>query len=389
MKKNLLPGLLSVLLLAFFILAPAKETGPPLIIKGAKIYTCGPQGVLATAALSLEGGKIKKIFKEGEVPSGPSLDFSGLSIMPGIVDGQTYISGYYRLLENTQAVTSALIAYPAFDPLSHEVQEALKSGITTVHFAPRNANLVGGISSIFKLTDKLGDLRFLKKEAFLKISLNGEAIRQDRAPTSLMGAEMMLDELIQRAKDNDGLGREAIFKEVGIDKLATGRLLPLIAASSYEEIQTALKWLSSKKMRGILVGGEEAYLFADELKKNDIAILFSPLLPALPEKMAGRAALLLKKGVKTAIASFMPETDPWILRFSALLLYQQGISEEEALKTITILPAQILGIADAIGSIEEGKDADFVVFSGDPLDMRAKIRAVYINGQPALSSKEK
>jgi imidazolonepropionase-like amidohydrolase len=80
----------------------------------------------------------------------------------------------------------------------------------------------------------------------------------------------------------------------------------------------------------------------------------------------------------------MPESGPSSLRFSALMLYHQGVSQQEALRTITLTPAKILGVENLVGSIEEGKHADFVVLEGEPLDLGSRIVAVYVNGIPVV-----
>lgn len=387
-QRRCVIGFIFIFLLFFIAFSGRKENERNFLIKGAKIYTLSSIGTLREASLLIEKGKIKKIIRAGKLPSVPVVDYSGKCIIPGIIDAHTYLSGYYRLLENTQPITSDLIAYAAFDPLSPEVQDALRSGITTVNFSPRNENLVGGISSVFKLSRKLEDLRFLKKEAFLKISFNGEVVRKDRAPTSLMGAAMILSEKMQKMKENNRRKREEIFKEEGLLKLLEGSLQPLVAASTYEEINTALEWLRRWNMKGVIVGGEEASYFSEYLKKKDIPVLLSPLLFSLPEKLAKNAALLLREGVSAAFVSDMPEGEALGLRLSALLLYHQGISQEEALRTITLFPAQIFGVEDSVGSLEEGKDADIVVLSGEPLDLSSKIVAVYSNGQ-LIFKKEK
>jgi imidazolonepropionase-like amidohydrolase len=357
----------------------SEETAGSLFIKGAKVYTSGLRGVLHDAGLLIQGGKIKKILEGGNVPAGNVLDYSGTCIVPGFIDAHTYVSAYYRLLENSRVVTSDLAAFAAYDPTSPEVRAALEQGITTINLSPRNENLVGGETSIFKLStgDKAPTL--LRKEGFLKISFSKEMERDDRAPTSLMGAERMLDEWMQMS--GAGKGRTDIFREEGIARLVRGEITPLIAASRYEEINVALKWLADWRKKGVIVGGEEAGIFSDELKKNDVAILLSPLLLSLPDRVYRNAALLQRKGVRIAFVSDMPEEEASGLRISALLLCQQGIPQDEALKTITLCPAQILGIADAVGSLEEGKDADLVVFSGEPLDLSSKVVAVYSNGQ--------
>lgn len=372
----------------FFSFSVFSRNEEAFLVKGAKIYTLGNQGVLTNAALFIEGGRIKRIIQDGVLPSVPVKDYSSKCIIPGLVDAHTYISGYERLLENTEMITSDLITFPAFDPLHPEVREALYSGITTVNFVPRSQNLVGGISSIFKTTRGIGDLLFLKKEAFLKISFNAEVARDDRAPTSLMGAAKILSQKMRTITGDNERKREDIFQGQGIRKLLKGNIQPLIAASTFEEINTAIQWFDEWNMKGVIVGGEEAYRLSKDLSEKKIHVLLSPLLFSLPEKMAKNAASLLKNNVKVGFISNTPEGEPLGLRFSALLLCYQGISQEEALKTITLFPAQILGVVDSVGSIEEGKDADFVVFSGEPLDLSSRIEAVYSNGHAVFVDKK-
>jgi imidazolonepropionase-like amidohydrolase len=370
---------------AWLLNGGAEET---FLIKGAKIYTSSAKGILKDAALLVEGGKIREVIQGETLPSLPIEDYSGKCIMPGMVDAHTYLSGFHRLLENTEVITSDLVAYVAFDPFCLEVKNALLSGITTVNFAPRNENLVGGISSVFKLSPEHALLSLLKEKAFLKISFNAEVQSPDRAPTSLMGAEKILSDRMMAVKAKQESRREMIFEQQGIRTLLKGDLEPLIAASSIEEINTALDWLEAWNLEGTIVGGEEAHLLIDPLKEREIPVLFSSILPSYPEKISRNAALLVDQGIKTAFVSHMPEGEPWGLRFSALLLVHQGVSQEEALKTITINPARILGVDNAVGSLEEGKDADMVILSGEPLDLSSRIVAVYVNGRPVFEEKK-
>ena len=350
------------------------------LIKGAKVYTSGAHGILTDVALLIENGRIQKIIQGKETPSVPVKDYSGKIIMPGLVDAHSYVSAYYRLLENTEVITSDMITDAVFDASNPEVELALGSGITTVNLVPRNESLVGGISSVLKLSKDFAAVSVVKKQSFLKISFNGEAIRSDRAPTSLMGAEKWLSQNMRAIKAGSEKERENIFQQNGLHYLLNGDILPLIAASSLTEINTALKWLEDWNMSGVIVGGEEASLLSDLLKKKNVPVLLSPVLPIYPEKWAKNAAHLMKQGLTIGFVSHMPEANPLSLRLSALMLYHQGVSQEEALKTITCNPARILGVADSVGSIEVGKDADFVVLEGEPLDLRSRIIAVYVNG---------
>lgn len=380
--------LLSILLVFCGICLFAEGTEEAYLIKGAKVYTSGTQGVLSNVTLLIENGRFKKIIQGVERPSIPVKDYSGKTIMPGLVDAHSYVSGYYRLLENAAVFTSDLITDMVFDPSDPEVKLALESGITTVNLAPRNENLVGGISSILKLTGAFDDIDVLKKQSFLKISFNGEVIRADRAPTSLMGAEHLLSQEMASAKSGQDKDREDIFSQRGLRSMLEGNLPPMIAASSLAEINTALQWLEKWQMNGVIVGGEDAHILIPYLKQKKVPVLMSPILPSYPEKWAKNAAHLVKQGIPMAFVSHMPESDPLSLRFSALMLFHQGIPQEEALKTITLTPAQILGVADSVGSIEEGKHADFVVLEGEPLDLGSRIVAVYVNGRAVFQGKK-
>jgi len=380
--------LLNILLVFSGIYVFAGGAEEAYLIKGAKIYTSGTQGVLTDAALLIEDGRIKKIIQGEKISSVPVKDYSGKTITPGLVDAHSYVSGYYRLLENTEPIISDLITGAVFDPSNPEVKHALESGVTTVNFVPRNENLVGGISSVLKLSTDFSSGSILQDRSFLKISFNGEAIRSDRAPTSLMGAEKLLSQKMGAIKAGSEQNRANIFQQQGLQLLLNGNLLPMIAASSSTEINTTLKWLDEWGMKGVIVGGEEAHLLSPLLKEKNVPVLLSPILPSYPEKLAKNAAHLVSQGIKTAFVSHMPEADPVNLRFSALMLYHQGVSQEEALKTITSTPAQILGVAELVGSIAEGKDADFVVWEGEPLDLGSRILAVYVNGRAVFQGKK-
>lgn len=377
--------LMSILLLVVGICLFAGGAEEAYLIKGAKVYTSGMQGVLTDATLLIENGRFKKIIRGEEWPSVPVKDYSGKTIIPGMVDAHSYVSGYYHMLENTEVFTSDLITAIVFDPLDPEVKLALESGITTVNLVPRNENLVGGISSILKLTIDFNNISVLKKRSFLKISFNGEVIRPDRAPTSLMGAEHLLSQEMETIKSGSEQDREDIFPQNGLRSLLEGNLPPMIAASSLAEINTTLQWLEKWQMNGVIIGGEEAHLLIPYLKQKNVPVLMPPILPSYPEKWAKNAAHLIKQGIPLAFVSHMPETDPLSLRLSALMIYHQGISQEEALKTITLTPAQILGVSDSVGSIEEGKHADFVVLEGEPLDLGSRIIAVYVNGHAVFA----
>jgi hypothetical protein len=377
--KAVVAGCALIAVLTAPILADGTEP-EAFVIKASRIFTSGPDGILRDAALLVENGKITKIIMDGNLPSVPVRDHSGLTIIPCLVDANTYVSGYKSLLGHTGSLTPDLPAYPVFNPGSPEVREALSSGIGTVNLSPDNGNVAGGVSSVLKLPADFGQPLVLRKEAFLKVSLSSEALDQERAPTSLMGAEAMLDEAVRSARRGPE-PKAGVLGRRSLKSLADGSLRPIVAASSDPEIRTALSWLERWGLEGILLGGEEAGSFLADLKRLNVPVLLSPIQFSSPDKAAEDAAGLVRGGARIAFVSDMPEGRPLDLRHSASALCRQGVTQEEALKTITLFPALILGVGERVGSIEEGKDADFVILSGDPLDLGARISAVYIGGR--------
>ena len=387
MKRAAAPA---VLLSALLVTAakgrlPANATEPDVfVIRASRIFTSGPEGILKDASLLIENGKISRIIRGRDLPPVPVVDHSGRTVMPCLVDAHSHMSVYKGVLSHTGPLTPDLPVLAIFDSYSPEVGEARRSGIVAVNVSPGSGNLVGGISSILKIRPGSGDPVVLRGEAFLKVSLNSEVLDPEKAPTSLMGAEALLDEALRAACRGSGF-RDEILGRRSMAALASGTLRPIVAASSFQEIRTALAWLERWDLDGVLLGGEEAEPFIRELKRRNIPVILAPVQFSSPARAAANAAGLLAGGVRMAFASYSPEGRPIDLRLSALALCRNGIAQEEALKTVTIYPAEILGIGGSAGSIEEGKDADLVVLSGDPLDLSSRISAVYIGGKLATA----
>lgn len=379
MKKGLALILVSMLPVALGA-RPLPPAAGAFVIRASRVWTSGPAGIIPNAALLIDGGKIARIIRDGRLPDAPLTDYPGLTMMPCEIDAHTYLSAYRSLIAHSATMTPDLRAYAVFDPRSPEVLEARRSGIGTVHLAPDNGCVIGGLSSIVKLSPDPAEPSILRPEAFLKVSLSSAVLDPDHAPTSLMGAEFMLDEAMRSAVRGPGT-RDGIIGRTSLKALADGRIRPIIAASSSPEIRTALAWLERWRLEGIILGGEEAGAFAGELKRKDIPVLLSAIRFDSPDEAAANARRLLDEGVRMAFVSNMPEGRPIDLRHSALALHRNGLAGEEALKTITAFPAQILGIGGSVGSLEEGKDADFVILSGDPLDLSSRIVAVYVGGR--------
>ena len=163
---------------------------------------------------------------------------------------------------------------------------------------------------------------------------------------------------------------------------------PIVFTAERErDIKAIVKFVSEMKVKGIIVGGQEAWKVADDLKKNNIAVIYTNIynLPVRDDDaydlLFEAPSKLQQAGVKFAIGTGDGGAEVRDLPYHAGLAGAFGLSKDEALKSVTLYPAQILGVSDRLGSIEVGKMGNVVVADGDILDARTNIRYVFINGR--------
>jgi imidazolonepropionase-like amidohydrolase len=192
----------------------------------------------------------------------------------------------------------------------------------------------------------------------------------------------------QVAKAAAGPGFETDLKLEPMLPVLAGKVPMLIRADKAREIRDSIAWADKQKLRMILERGEEAWKVAADLKAHNIPVIL-PATLRLPDEeddpydkpniIPGE---LLKAGVKFAFATYGPGSDnnPRNLPYEASAAAAFGLPKEEALKGVTLYPAQIWGVGDELGSIEKGKWADLIVTDGDPLEARTQVRQVFIKG---------
>jgi imidazolonepropionase-like amidohydrolase len=167
----------------------------------------------------------------------------------------------------------------------------------------------------------------------------------------------------------------------------SGEKLVIFTAERERDIRGVAKFVEDMKLKGIIVGGQEAWKAADVLKKNNIAVIFTHIytLPVRPDdpydSLYEGPAKMQAEGVKFAISTGDTGPETRDLPYHAGLAAAFGLPRDEALKSVTLYPAQILGVADKMGSIEMGKVANIVVADGDILEPRTHIRYMFINGR--------
>ena len=361
-----------------------------LAVRVGKIWTV-TDGVITNGIIIVNNGKIQAVGENADIPEGTKvLDMSDKNVMPGMIDAHCHIGLsldiFSEMDETVAAVAADMQILDAFNPHADDVKKALSSGVTTIMLAPGYRNPVGGQPAVLKLDTKKANDWVLKRTAGVEFSLMNEALMFDREPTSRAGLiELVKEELDQaKAQNNDEFNPpRKILKRV-----VDANLPAYIWANTVDEIASAMTIIDEYNLNAILVAAGQGDEVADMIAERNLPVIYPPLLLYSRDKDLKRAGKMAKSSIKIAFASLAPRTDLYDLRTSAVLAVKYGFDKEAALKSVTINAAEILGVADRLGSISEGKDADLVILNGDPLQLTSSVEMVMINGNVVYQRQE-
>lgn len=383
-----------------------------LLLKNGNVMTmAGPAFV---GDVAIENGKIVAVGQNLSYGDAEVRDVTGMTVMPGIVDPHCHIGMWEDAMgfegadgnECTNPITPELRAIDAINPYDRCFEEAVAGGVTTCVTGPGSANVIGGqFVAIKTYGDSVEDmvLRFpvAVKAAFgenPKRVYNGK----NQTPSTRMAtAALMRKALIEAQEYNEKLEKGKADPEkmpernLGKEILARviRRELPMkIHAHRADDILTAIRICREFKLRYTLDHCTEGYLITDKLKEalseDCEGIIVGPLLTDRSKielkNLSFKAPNVLEQaGIEYAMMTDHPVTPEQYLPICTAVAVREGASEEGALKAITINAAKITGIADRVGSIEVGKDADIAVFSGHPFDFRSRCVLTLVNGKVA------
>lgn len=381
-----------------------------LVLKNGNVMTmAGPAFV---GDVAIENGKIVAVGQSLSYSDAEVRDVTGMTVMPGIVDPHCHIGMWEDAMgfegadgnECTNPITPELRAIDAINPYDRCFEEAAAGGVTTCVTSPGSANVIGGqFVAIKTYGDSVEDmvLRFpvAVKAAFgenPKRVYNGK----NQTPSTRMAtAALMRKALIEAQEYNEKLESGKADPEkmpernLGKEILARviRRELPMkIHAHRADDILTAIRICREFKLRYTLDHCTEGYLITDKLKEalgeDCEGIIVGPLLTDRSKielkNLSFKAPKVLEQaGIEYAMMTDHPVTPEQYLPICTAVAVREGASEEGALKAITINAAKITGIADRVGSIEVGKDADIAVFSGHPFDFRSRCVLTLVNGK--------
>ena len=382
-----------------------------LLIRGGHIKPIVGEEMMKGDVLIGDDGRIAAIGEKVDAPADtPVLDAAGCLVAPGFVDAHCHIGMEEECMrwegddvnEYSSPVTPELRAIDAINPRDEAFAEAIAGGVTTAVTGPGSANVLGGSFVAMKLYGDCVDDMIVKFPAAMKIAFgenpkgcygqNGK-----KAPVTRMAIASLLREQLFKAKKyaaDVAAAERDTSKERPFD-MKLEALLPVIRkeiplkthAHRADDIFTALRIAKEFDVNITLDHVTEGHLIVDHLVKAGKPVLVGPSLGSkskveLREKSFATAGILDKAGLEVCIITDAPVIPLNYLPLCAGLAVKAGMKEESAWRAITINPAHVVGIADRVGSLEVGKDADIAIFEGNPLrDIQCKTKAVFVNGK--------
>ncbi len=362
------------------------------------------------------GGDISEIDAPAQ-KAAVKIDCGGAWVLPGLVDAHSHIGMWEDAVgfegedgnESTDPVTPQLRAIDAVYHADRSFVEAYESGVTTVVTGPGSANVIGGQFAAMKTYGRCVDEMIIKHPVAMKIAFgeNPKTVYNEKhqAPMTRMATAAILRENLFKAKEYRELWEEYKkdpeeqdkpefdFKLEALVKVLN-REIPLKAhAHRADDIITAIRIAKEFDVDITLDHCTEGYLIKDILAETGLPVIVGPMLTdrskiELRNQNLKNPALLSKAGIKVAIMTDHPCVPVQHLGLCASIAVREGMEPEEALKSVTINAAEITGISDRVGSIEKGKDADIVIYDGNPLELSTRVLKTIINGVVVYERKE-
>ena len=390
-------------------------------ITHAKLFTLAGS-TIEDGTLIIRDGKIAAVGAGMDIPAGAQvIDAKGLQVYPGIFDSITQmglreIGAVSATVDSTETgnYNPDVIAATAVSPSSEHIPVTRAAGITEVLAVPGSGgfdsggstNVIGGQASAIHMAGWEIDEMLIKKSAAMVLNWPEIETRTfdfatfSRKEKPFTDAKQEYDkqvveltDWVERARHYaQAMEKGAVARydrDLKLEALAPvvrGELPVLVFADRSREIRNAVEFCEKQKLRMILAGGAEAYKVKDLLRSKGIPVILRPSL-TLPldeddtyDRMLSQPAELAAAGVKFAFASF-DNSFARRLGQNAANAIAHGLPYEEGLKAVTVYPAQIFGLADQLGTLEQGKLANLIVTNGDPLELTTDVKYLFIKGQ--------
>jgi imidazolonepropionase-like amidohydrolase len=419
--RLILQTVFGLVLVLHFATVPVRADDTVVLKVGTLLK--GDGQVLKDAVILIRNGKIESVGKSAVIPQGAVVhEFRTGVATPGFIAANAYLrvsretkeremtrydeffnpkrGNVLALNEERSETTPEMNLLYSIDPAAGDLAGAWRGGVTCIYVAPGNQNVYNGTGTVLKTRGRTPQDMVVRNPVDIRVTLGEEAAMGDpgyaidpglqtRRPENRMGVDSIFRSALinlqnkSQVPDSELNPQERLFRQV-----LRGEIRLRIRARSYIDIKAALRYMEEFGFRWILEEGVDAYKFLDELKEKNIPVIYGPVFrPKGRYDFNGendlyrpRTPLLLaEKGILFAFQN-NNQSPVSALRDEAIYAVGLGLDEGSALKALTSQAARILGIEDRVGTIEKGKDADVLVWSGVPFDPTSRLEKVLVNG---------
>jgi imidazolonepropionase-like amidohydrolase len=412
---------LALNVLLIFCLAMAAQE-KPVVLKGGKLLTVS-HGVIENGVLFMQGGKITAVSAGGsaKIPRDARvIDVTGMTVYPGLIDSETHLGlteisaedMTNDLIESSDEIMPHMHVYDAFHGESELIPVARFNGITNAIVAPDSGDTLPGQDAFIQLDGRSSREMLLMKDIALPLNFTGEQRRNEtwekrKFPSTRMGLAAQLRQAFLDAQDykqkladyekkkSEATGDDKDKKAPTPPKrdLKLEALLPyvdgkrpiVLAAQEGSDLETAVALAREFNLKFVLNHISHSQKILDYVVSLKAPVIVGPIYEDPKPKERYDAvyrlpAMLQQRGVKIVFASYDAH-NVRNLPYAAGYATAFGLPHDEALKAITLNPAEIWGVADQLGSLDVGKTANVVVADGDPLDVKSDVKRVFIGGR--------
>lgn len=403
--KSILKRLSIVGVALLTCMSAASALAESYTIKAKTLYTSDQAGVIKDGVVWVKDNKIVKVGREAElgIAKGSKILTANV-VTPGFIDAHTVvgINGAFNQHADQDGFESGspngaeMRVLDSFNPAETLIQHVLSYGVTTMHVTPEPTAPIAGNTALFKSYGSVADEMLVKENVAMLFNLGNApkyAFSKQSISTRMKTAAFIRDALYgaQYWSHQDKDSRYPDLGKTALSRVLAGKQLAVFSAHREDDIATALRISKEFNLKPIINYATEAYLMTDTLSEHEARVIHAPPMQRALGMERGNhtlesAAILNSRKIETVFASgyegYVPKTR--VLLWEVAIAVANGLPAKRAIEMATIEPARLFEVDSTIGSIAPGKDADLVLFDGDPFEYTTHIKQVLVNGAVAF-----
>lgn len=376
------------------------------LIKGGNVFDVH-SGVFSKKDILISGSRIEAVNDNIDNPQAEIINAEGKNIFPGFIDGHSHLGMWTDVKNGNDAnecvdpVTPNMRAIDGLNPMDKSFEEIIEEGFTTIMITPGSGNVICGKAAIIKTSGKTAGEKLVDDYAALKIALgeNPKSVYSviKKSPSSRMSTAYILEENLARGRNYyEKRKKNLIEKDMELEPYVpvfNGDIPLKIHCHRADDICTAIRIARSFGLKYTLDHCTEGYLIKETVRDTNMPVMLGPMFMfrskiELANSTVDNMIILNKEGCSISFVSDHPFCNCKYLVKLLGLAVKRGLPYGDAIKMITINPASAMNMDNRIGSLEEGKDADIVIYDGNPLEGTTKNLMTIINGNIVYENKD-